>query len=251
MKKIFSLMLVITSILCFTACSGDDEEGPNIPTSHNMKVGEILNFKYKSNWASSNTFVATVDNNGVVTAIRKGDANIYSTDKDLSCYISVSPSFTLYNDPITDWGSSKSSIISRKGTPDNETTEDSEDGERTLLSYYPSLTITPIEMYIFEDNLLASSAIAVATSYTEELLEHLSQRSIPVAVDLENFSLYFIDAETFEDAETIIWAQLFNENYWLVMYMYTQNTISRSAVNQNELFERLKSKVESIGIIKE
>ena len=106
-------------------------------------------------------------------------------------------------------------------------------------------------MYIFEDNLLASSAIAVATSYTEELLEHLSQRSIPVAVDLENFSLYFIDAETFEDAETIIWAQLFNENYWLVMYMYTQNTISRSAVNQNELFERLKSKVESIGIIKE
>ena len=56
-------MLLITSILCFTACSGDNkEERPNIPTSRYMKVGEDFNLGYQSDWVSSNTFAATVDN---------------------------------------------------------------------------------------------------------------------------------------------------------------------------------------------
>lgn len=240
MKKIISLMLFITSIVCFTACS-NEEELPNIPTSRYMKVGESFNLGYASNWVSSNTFAATVDNEGVVSAVRKGEANIYSTDKDLSCYISVSPSYTLYNDPISQWGISKNSVISKKGTPNSETS--------TLLTYNTSSTITPIEMYLFENNSLKASAIVVKTSYTDELVEHLSQRFKPAAVDVENYSLYFIDGETLSTTETYVLAQLYNTSYWLVMY--SQNTSTRSAVNQNELFEIVKSEIESIGIIKE
>ena len=242
MKKCFSLMLLITSIVCFTACSSDDEEErPNIPTSHYMKVGESFNLGYKSNWTSSNIFAATVDNEGVVTAVRKGTANIYSTSKDLSCYISVSPSYTLYSDPITQWGSSKSSIKSKKGTPSSES--------ETLLSYNISSTITPLEMYLFENNRLEASAIAVKTLYSDELVEHLLQRYKALTVDKENYSLYFIDAGTVSDCETIVMAQLYNTSFWLVMYM--ENTTTRSAVNQTELFEKVKSEIESIGIIKE
>ena len=241
MKKVFSLMWFITSIVCLTACSSDEEELPIIPNNRYMKVGESFNLGYASNWVSSNTFSATVDNSGVITAIRKGTANIYSTSKDLSCYISVLPSYTLYNDPISQWGISKNSIISKKGTPNSETS--------TLLSYNTSSTITPIEMYLFENNSLKASAVVVKTSYTDELVEHLSQRFKPAAVDVENYSLYFIDGETLSTTETYVVAQLYNTSYWLVMY--SQNTSTRSTVNKNELFEIVKSEIESMGIIKE
>ena len=234
-------MLIIASFVCVCSCSDNNEERINIPSSRNMKVGESFNLGYPSNWVSSNTFSAKVDNNGVITAIRKGTANIYSTSKDLSCYISVSPSYTLYNDPILQWGISKNSVISKKGTPDSETS--------TVLTYNTSSTTTPIEMYLFENNSLKASAILVKTSYSDELVEHLSQRFKPAAVDVENYSLYFIDAETLSDSETIVLAQLYNTSYWLVMY--SQNTSTRSAVNQNELFEIVKSEIESIGIIEE
>ena len=235
------MMLMMTSLVCFTACSGDnEEESPNIPTNRYMKVGESFNLGYKSDWVSSNTFAATVDDAGVVSAVRKGTANIYSTSKDLSCSISVSPSYTLYNDPIIDWGLSKSSIRSRKGTPDNETSK--------MFTYNTGSTVIPLEMYMFENNQLVSTAIAVNTSYTDELAEHLSQRYKPINVDTENYNIYFIDAETIADAETVVVAQLYNTSYWLVMYM--ENTSTRSAVTQNELFEIFKSEVESIGIFK-
>ena len=84
MKKILSMMLIMTSLVCFVSCSNDEEERPNIPTSRYMKVGESFNLGYQSDWVSSNTFAATVDNMGVITAVRKGTANIYSTNKDLS-----------------------------------------------------------------------------------------------------------------------------------------------------------------------
>lgn len=235
-------MLLITSIVCLTACSSDDEEErPNIPTSHYMKVGESFNLGYKSNWTSSNTFAATVDNEGVVTAVRKGTANIYSTNKDLSCYISVSPSYTLYSDPITQWGVSKNSVISKKGTADSNVDSG--------LGYSTGNSIAPIEMYLFKNDKLYASAILVKTTYSDELLEHLLQRYKPVYVDTENSSFYFIDAETVADTETAVVAQLYNVNYWQVMYM--ENTTTRSAVNQTELFEKVKSEIESIGIIKE
>lgn len=237
MKKGISLMLLITSILCFTACSGDNkEERPNIPTSRYMKVGEDFNLGYQSDWVSSNTFAATVDNMGIITAVRKGTANIYSTSKDLSCFISVSPSYTLYNEPITDWGLSKSRIKSRKGTPDNETS--------TVFTYNTNSTITPIEMYLFEDNQLAASAIVVKTSYTDELVEHLSQRFKPATVDIENYRLYFIDAETISETEIAVVAQLYNTSYWLVMY--SEYTSTRSVTNNTELFDTMISELKSL-----
>lgn len=242
MKKMFSLMLLITSIVCFTACSSDDEEErPNIPTSHYMKVGESFNLGYQSDWVSSNTFAATVDNMGVITAVRKGTANIYSTSKDLSCNVSVSPTYTLYSEPITQWGVSKNSVISKKGTADSNVDSG--------LGYSTGNSIAPLEMYLFKNDKLYASAILVKTTYSDELVEHLSQRYKPVYVDTENYSFYFIDAETVADTETVVVAQLYNVNYWQVMYM--ENTTTRSAINENELFEIVKSEIESIGIIEE
>lgn len=236
MKKMFSLMLVMTSILCFTACSSDDEEKlPNIPNSKYIKVGESFDLGYECNWVSSNTFSVTVNNSGVIKGVRKGTAYVYSKDKDLECYVSVSPSYTLYNEPIIDWGISKSSIRSRKGTPDSENS--------TTFTYNTNSTITPIEMYLFKDNQLAASAIVVKTSYTDELVEHLSQRFKPATVDIENYRLYFIDAETISETETAVVAQLYNTSYWLVMY--SEYTSTRSVTNNTELFDTMISELKS------
>ena len=75
------------------------------------------------------------------------------------------------------------------------------------------------------------------------------QRYQAIYADTENYSLYFIDAETIDDTETIVVAQLYDLNYWQVIYM--ENTTTKGAVNQNELFEKVKSEIVSLGIIKE
>lgn len=234
MKKVFSLMLIITSIVCVYSCSNDNEERINIPSSRNMKVGESFNLGYPSNWISSNTFAATVNNEGVISAVRKGDANIYSTDKDLSCQITISPSYTLYNEPIIQWGISKSSVKSQKGTPDSETT--------TLLTYDTNNTIAPEERYLFEDNKLKASAIFVKSTYTSEIVEHLAQRYKAAFYDDEEDVAYFIDAETLSEAETIATVSLSNISYWVVMYY--RNTVTRSSENHKEVFKTLASDIE-------
>lgn len=242
MKKMLSMMLIMASIVCLFSCSSDDEEErPNIPTNRYMKVGESFDLGYESNWVSSNTFSVAVDNSGVVSGVRKGTANVYSRDKNLSCYISVSPSYTLYDEPITNWGTSKSSVLSEKGEPDS-------DGETTI-SYYTNSSVAPIEMYLFENGRLEASAIAVKTSCSEELVKHLSQRFKAVGVDTNNYNFSFMDAESLSDAKTVVVGQLYNTTYWLVMYM--PNTNTRSANSDSKLFEAILSNFKLNGDILE
>lgn len=244
MKKIFSVMLLAASVVCLTACSGDDEEvRPNIPAGRDMKVGETYNLGYKAQWESSNKYAATVNNEGVVSAVRKGIAKIYSRQENLWCIVSVTPSYTLYNEPIMQWGISKNSLKSQKGTPDQESSE--------VLTYKTGNSVVPIEMYLYENNELTSSAVAVKTTYTEEMVEHLVQRYVPVELDVENYHAYFVSPTPSGEVEMYVLNQLYNTSYWLVMYAKSSSSTTRSASEQAELFEKMKAELSTIEVMAE
>lgn len=244
MKKIFSVMLLAASFVCLTACSGDDEEvRPNIPAGRDMKVGETYNLGYKAQWESSNEYAATVNNDGVVTAVRKGIAKIYSSQENLWCIVSVTPSYTLYNEPIMQWGISKNSLKSQKGTPDQVTS--------TVLSYETGNTIAPLEMYLFENDRLSSASIVVKLAYAEEMVEHLVQRYVPVEIDLEDYNVYLVDPAPSGERKVYVLVQAYNKSYCLVAYMNVSDSTTRSDSDRTELLERMMKEFSTIDIMEE
>ncbi len=244
MKKIFSVMLLAASVVCLTACSGDEEEvRPKIPSSRNMKVGETFKLDYETQWESSNKHIATVNSAGVVTAERQGTAKIYSGQENLSCMVSVVPSYTLYNEPIMQWGISKNSIKSQKGTPVQVTS--------TVLGYETGNTIAPLEMYVFENDRLCSAAVIVKLTYSEELVDHLVQRYVPVSLDSESGAATFVEPLPSGERKTAVEVQVYNTSYWLVMYLNSSSSTTRSASEQAELFEKMKEELSAIEIMAE
>lgn len=239
MKKMFCMMLSIASFVGFTSCSSDDKEDVtlNLPSSKSMKVGDVYDMQYKSDWTSNNTFVASVDNNGVVTANRVGTANIYSNAH--RCQVTVSANVTLYNEPITEWGITQSYLISKRGTPYSSTS--------SAVAYDLNSDITPFEMYSFENNKLTAAIVLVSTTYTESMLDHLSERFKPVYVDSEDLTALFINAESVYEAKTTIVTTLYNTKYWAVMYMLNDGS-SKARSTQADKIKELKLELDKMKL---
>ncbi len=230
------MMLTLASLVGFCSCSSDDkEESVNLPTSKSMWVGDVYDLQYKSNWVSNNTFVASVSNNGVITANRAGTANIYSNAH--SCQVTVHPNVTLYKEPITEWGITQSNLINKRGKADSSSS--------TAVAYNLNSDITPYEMYSFENGKLSAAVIVVSTLYTEYMLEHLSDRYEPAYADSDELTAVFINAETLEQTSTTITTTYYNSSYWMVVYM-PFNKSSRSTAAKTEIFEFVKSELDKI-----
>lgn len=243
MKKFFSMMLIMASVVfVFSSCSEEKEEvGPDIPSTINLKVGEYYNLKHTAAWESSKTFVATVDGAGVITAKRAGKAEISAYNLSKKCYVNVVASYTLYDEPVTKWGISKSELKRLKGTPDNDT--------GTVYGYNCNSSYAPMEAYMFENNKLTSSAKLVKTTYTDQLVDHLMQRYMPLTVDTENYNIYFIDEETPNKANTVVGASLYKTSYWMVVYIPNPSN-TRGNMDKEALFDSFRKEIESLCVIK-
>lgn len=251
MKRTFSLMLIVASFISLSSCSNENDKSPsNIPTEHFMAVGENFNLEYKSNWKSSNTFAATVDKEGVITAVKVGEAKIYSTKEDLSCNVYVYPSYSLYRDPITEWGISQEELKKEKGTLFGEEIIE-EDAER--IAYKTSNTIAPIEIYNFENDSLTSSAVLIHNSYLEKLGLHLSQRMKAINFNEGEGIIIFIDAESPSDAKIIAGIIEYDSSYIAILYtQYTEEDIETIATrNCSKLFDNINSELLPINISQE
>ena len=101
MKKIF---FAIISIILFVGCSKDEnnQNSLNIPSNVSVKVDSSVNLGSVQSWVSSNTFVAEITNEGVVTGKHVGKCTVNCSGA--SCSVTVTANNTLYTEPIMDWG---------------------------------------------------------------------------------------------------------------------------------------------------
>lgn len=251
MKKILSLLLIATSFICLTACSneGNKEELPNIPKEHYMAVGESFNLGYKTNWVSSNTFSATVDGEGVITAVRFGEAKIYSTSNDLSCNVFVYPSYSLYSDPITQGGISKDELKEELGTPYSEGLI--EEGVEIIV-YETDNKIAPVELYILVNDSLAISGVFVDETYSEKLATHLLQQYKFLNYNEAEGRTSYIDAESFDDVNTIVGVMPIPEypNHLLVIYILNPeaDTETKATRSNSYLFDKIDTELLPVNI---
>ena len=207
MKKTFRLvglmgLAVVSYGLASCGGDGDSDGGLSItPSSVVMHYEETKQLKSEdaTKWRSDNDFVATVDQNGLVTAEHVGRTQIKaSNDKNsATCEIIVEPVYNLFDDPLLNWGASMKSIQS------SESHEALELSSSDVLAYnYTKNSTGCIVLYNFKNNKLESVFALLNRSDYVKAGYYLLERYQPVGIGNET-DVYFMDALSKDNAKTI------------------------------------------------
>ncbi len=244
MKKVFSLMLLLATILTFTACSDDDEPddaklSTNSYTLYHDSAQLIEGTGIDDlTWDSENEFVATVED-GMVKGMFVGETIVRSTTKNLSFTAEVKPMYYTYEEPCLDFGASKASIKAKRGTPDSE--------DATSLMYETNNPNAPIELYVFQNGGLYTCGVACKVSIANELADFLLERYLPVKVDKDNYSATFTHCYGKISDPKIDYgvAMQYSSSLGGLLVAYTgvngSKSKSRSTVEFSDAFESLES----------
>lgn len=121
MKKILFYAFMAMATVLVSSCSSDDdgEESLSINKSQLEMYADneaLLTATTSAQWSSDNDFVAEVDQEGKVTANHVGETTITASNgnKRAYCKVSVVPQYTLYADPVLDFGCSMSDVKSKE-----------------------------------------------------------------------------------------------------------------------------------------
>lgn len=211
-KNFIAILMAVIGLTTFMSCSNSDDEDNNeptynVPTIKLIPVGSSFKIGPTDNWTSSNDFVASVSQNGLIQAVHVGDCVISNGRSD--CKVSVTAKSNFMKEPLTTWGVSKAFVISKCGN--NYMTSGESIGYSTGDSKYPLI------MYMFKNDRLSGSVITVSTSYTGTLTDFLLERYYPV--DKDGYDFYFINGYTTSTITTIVGLTLYNQSYWSVSYI--------------------------------
>ncbi len=230
MKNFYSLMLLTALSFCIASCSKDDDEVPSVQTSCELEVGETFDLGFKGEWLTSNPYVATIDQEGIITAQRMGTARVLLNKHNLHCDVTVKPNYTLYNEPVTEWGISKNALIEKRGMPD------AADGE--MVGYVTNNEALPLEMYTFEEYRLTECMMMGDANYKSQITKHLNQR-YKYMTQSEGILIY-IDSERADNAKTLIGLACDNG---IAMLLYLESQFSRSDVFNIEYMNKMKARM--------
>ena len=232
MKKanyVLTIMAIFFSI-SLSSCGSDNNDEPDasIPTSIDVLVGRNFMLGAKGNWYSSNDFIASVTNDGVVFAKHVGECVIEGAigRKKYYCTVTVNPTSTLIQEPITEWNMSKPQLIAKCG-------QDYVVSGKSI-GYITNNNIAPIVLYLFDDsNKLSSSAVTVKTSYTSELVNFLTERYQVIGRD--GYDFFFANGSNQQSITTVVGVQRYSydRNYWVVMYMPYNDSRSIDMIDIN------------------
>lgn len=220
MKQKHLCLFLLVSALIFAGCTkepipnntgnnGGGNSGPsvNVPSQASVKVGQTYNLGSAQSWSSSNTFVATVSNDGIITGQHVGSCTVSCPYG--SCRVTVSATMNLFPDPITQWGLSKSQVIAQAGYNYQETAN----GD---LAYETGNSVAPYLGYSFENGGLSMTMLFVKTAYTNQVVDHLSERY--KFMYKEGSSFVHIDGNTLNESKTMVILRYYNSSYWAVVY---------------------------------
>ena len=163
-------------------------------------------------YSSANEYHAKVSSSGVVTAQYVGSTTVtlQSEDDTKSFSVTIAPKSNLYPEPNIRFGETKSSIISRFGTPDSSTD--------TGVGYIDYSTSAPGLLVMFDENdCVEDYAVIVKTEYSSELGTFLSERYFFIGYS-DGLTAY-MNALTTSSATMMVGSKLYNINYWVTLYM--------------------------------
>jgi hypothetical protein len=235
MKKI-ALSLTLASLFVFTACVS---EGDNTALVLNE---DELTLYYEDEtqltaddaatiaWHSEDEFVASVDEDGLVTAEHVGQTFITATTNDDSaqCMVEVKPQYHTYVEPVFDFGASKSSIQMQEYRTLERETEDA-------LLFSPDSPEIEGVAYVFENGRMSSSAVFVNLFSSLEATKFLMERYLVVGANEDAVGIMLNNLPEKANMGVV---ETVEDGYVMVMYLPYDPTDTRSVDNHEA--EKLK-----------
>lgn len=205
MKKYLLVMLTIISVgVALVSCSSSDDNDDvfsisqsEISFTGNNNIIKLTSSAQGVSWESENPYVASVSNDGSVKSVHVGETYIvaHSGGKVKKCKVVVRPKYSLFMEPITEFGISKDEVIKRCGTPFSESTND---------LIYSNQTKDNAIYYKFEnDKLVSCMVILKATIEIPNISEFLIER-YEIVPKVFNGKFSFINALTLKDASMVV-----------------------------------------------
>lgn len=239
MKKILMFIAVALPLAFFTSCSNEDETNLTLNQTEltiNYDSQSTLKASEKNCvWTSSNTFVATVDNNGTVTGNHVGEAVISAT-KDGStayCKVTVNPTSLTFTFPVLNFGATPASVKSDVAAQQLGLSLDIDTAD--ALGYTTKGTF-PMYVYAFVNNALSASSLTISTEMDEDFdyQGFLEQYFELYGEDDVNF--FYMNAGSLSDA-TIVAQYGYDTDLDAVTTYFTRPTkATRSGVEDAAVF---------------
>lgn len=220
--------------MVLVACDESSKDFQLSPSSVNLYYEDTQQVKVLSEtgsfeWSTANDFHATVNSNGLVTGGHVGSTIITASlgKGKGTCSVTIKPKYYLYDTPYMEWGSSKSQVRNKLGTPTQE--------QGNVLTYLVSEAKGIIAIYMFTDEKLSSVGITLNVNNATTLTYYLVERYQPVNMD--NGTYYFINTMNFDEATLGLMMRYVNTSsmhYYQVVYAPINQQQNAPAISPHE-----------------
>lgn len=243
MKKFFGLMLLLATMVGVSSCGQENEDFENqvqlSKTSYTMYSDATTTIQgsglTNATWSSDNEYVA-IANGDKLSSNKIGSTVLYCNGKKIS--VIVKPRYSLYTEPDMSWGSSKSSIISKYGTPyyNNGNT----------IFYKTSNSDVPLIAYMFDERGLYSCGVVAQLSAGSRLVDFLDERYVFYSVDTSDYSARFAHCYGKKNNPQIDYAgeMAYQSSVGGILVVYASNSSTRSA-DTNIIFNSMLETISS------
>ncbi len=164
MKKVLlTAMIVIAGVSLNSCSSSNDNESFNMnERAITMQRGDKYTITHTGNasWVSESNFIASVDNDGTVTANRVGETCIYamSNGNKYSCEVTVNGAYNYFREPLCKVGATPEDVMKYE-----KRSLDTKKSDRTLLIYYPAQNESAnVVSYTFKNDKLENAFVTIS-----------------------------------------------------------------------------------------
>ena len=239
------MLFVAVLGLSITSCSKDDdvaEPSVNLSTTNIVMYHEQtkkITAENATRWSTENDFVATVDENGLVTGGHVGTTKIIASNRSSSatCNVTIQPRYNLYDSPILDWGASISEIRNKETHEYVPTSSSSS----SLVYNYTHDTENPcLVIYSFKNGELFWITLFLKWTYFSYATDYLLERYQPMYVDRVKQYAMLWDAYTKDKLKTVILLELTERSGSPIIQISYTDASKEESANESS---KLKNKV--------
>lgn len=208
-----TIMMVTTMNVGFISCGGDDNNDEIIDvTPISMYSDGQKSIEGADTITCSNRFVAYTRGN-TVYGFHVGEALLNVNGKK-TVKLTVLPKYSLYDDPICNWGCGKDYVKSnqKQGKLSSKSTDE------TLI--YENAGGATALMYHFENGKLKSIGAIVSTNHASQYADYLTERYLMLPL-YQGADIYFVGADglTLAEANTAVVMQVYSYKDLITVYM--------------------------------
>src|SRR5574344_2435462 len=233
MKRFFLCSIAIVLFSAVMSCSKDDDEF-SITSSKSVELtskgtSQITCSDSKASYSSEDEYVATVSDNGLITAKRIGETYI-DVNGQKAVKVTVKPLVTSFIEPQFLFGATKNEVIAKVGSNYSSSTD-------TGIAYIPTSGKVKGYAYLLKNGKVTAVAMIVSTLYMESLTDFLLERYVPATFSEDNYTALFVNGLSLEKTTMVIGEQLYSTSFMNVLYFpYEKNASKSRSIEKKQIF---------------